>query len=108
MKDHPPLLVRVLAILASICLIVSFAIALLLPPTLSLAAVIARADHLLLVGLQDAVRGGLGDWAWKNLAVPLLARPGWLFPLALALLLGAAAITFASRQTAPHSRHRRP
>lgn len=108
MTEHPPFLVRILAILAAICVVASFSLALLLPPSLSLAGVIARLDHLLLVGLQDVVKATLGDWAWANIAMPLLTRPGWLLPLALGMIFGGAAVSLATRRTAPRSRHRRP
>jgi hypothetical protein len=108
LNHHLPLSVRVLAVLAAICLVASFAIALLLPPSLSLAQVIARADHTAMVRLQGLVRDGLGEWSWRSLAIPILARPGWLTPLAIGLLLGGAAVSMASRAMAPRSRHRRP
>lgn len=99
---------RVLAIAAAVCFVVSFALALLLPPTLSLAGMIARADHPMLVRIQNVVRGTFGDWVWVNVAVPVLARPDWLIPLTLGIVCAGAAATLASRRAAPHSRHRRP
>lgn len=108
MTEHPPIVVRVLAILAAICVVASFSLALLLPPTLSLAGVIARLDHIFLVGLQDAVKGTFGDWMWAKVAMPVLTRPGWLLPLALGIVFGGVAVSLATRRAAPRSRHRRP
>lgn len=106
--QHPPLLVRVLLVLAAICFVASFALALLLPSTLSLAGFIARVDHAALVDLQNATRATLGDSVWRSVLVPLLGRPDWLLPLTLGLVFAGAALTCASREAAPRSRHRRP
>jgi hypothetical protein len=108
LKQSWPLAVRVLAVLAAICFVVSFALALLLPATLPLGVMIARIDHMVLVHVQDAVRAYLGDWVWVEVAVPLLARPDWLLPLLLGIVFAGAAVTTASRPTITRSRHRRP
>jgi hypothetical protein len=100
--------VRILAVLASICFVASFSLALLLPATLTLAGMIARIDHMVLVHVQDVVRTYVGDWLWTDVAIPILARPDWLPPLLLGIVFAGAAVTTASRQAAPRSRHRRP
>ncbi len=94
---------RVLAVLAALCLVTSFGLATLLPAFTPLARAIAMTDQSVLVGLQDAVRATLSDWTWRSVFLPVLMRPSWLFPLALGLILGGAALTVASRRRLPGS-----
>jgi hypothetical protein len=93
-----PLAERVLAVLAAICLVVAFAIGVLLPPMTPLSGVISMIDHDKLVALQNGVRATLTDWAWQNLFLPVLVRPAWFPPLGLGLVFVGAALTIASRR----------
>lgn len=101
MSNGAPIAVRVLAVLASICVVGAFALALLFPPTLQLARLISIIDHNILLALQDGIRDHFSEWAWRALVMPLLARPSWLVPLALGMILGGAALTVASRRRVP-------
>lgn len=96
---------RVLAVLAATCLVVAFALLLMLPLMLTLSQCIDRVGHGKLLALQALVRGHVSDWAWQALTVPLLARPSWLVPLSLGILLGGAAVTaFWAPAAKPHRR----
>ena len=99
-------LVRVLMVLSAISLIVAFGLALLFSASLSLGAALSRADHQLLVTIQDGLRGASLEWIWTGLILPLTARPSWLVPLSLAVLSGGAAFSIATRPPAarPHRR----
>jgi hypothetical protein len=102
-----PLAARVLWVLSAACMVASFTLALLLPPSLTLASLVARADHMALVRLQDFVRGHVSDWAWTSVLLPLLARPDWLLPLALGLVFAGLAVSVASRPGATRANRRR-
>lgn len=97
---------RVLAVLAAICLVGAFALLVMLPPMTPLGECIARVDQVMLVGLQNAVRDHVSHWAWRAVLLPLLARPGWLLPLSLGIVLGGAAVS-AAWPPAASSRHHR-
>ncbi len=98
--------VRVLMVLSAAFLVAAFVMALLLSPGTSLGTALSRADHQLLVNLQDTLRGASLGWLWTGLVVPLLARPSWLLPLTVAVLCGGGAFSLASRPaaTGPHRR----
>lgn len=98
--------VRVLMVLSAAFLVTAFGMALLLSPGTSLGVALSRADHQLLVNLQDILRGASLGWLWTGLVVPLLARPNWLLPLTIAVLCGGGAFSLASRP-APTRPHRR-
>ncbi len=93
-----PLAERVLAVLAAVCLVVAFAIGVLLPPLTPLSGMISMIDHDKLVALQNGVRATLSDWTWRSVFLPVLSRPAWLPPLGLGLVLVGAALTVASRR----------
>jgi hypothetical protein len=98
---------RVLAVLAAICLVGAFALATLLPPTLGLGELVAMENQSLLVAAQDLIRGRISEWAWGQLAMPLLMRPTWLVPACAGLVLAGASITLGSRKGVPRSHRRR-
>ncbi len=89
--------VRILAVLAALCLVAAFGLAVLLPPAMSLADLIARIDHSMLLGLQNWMTRNLSEATWRNLVMPLLVRPDWLSPVMLGLVFAGAALTLASR-----------
>lgn len=97
---------RVLWVLAAMSFVASFALALMLPPMLPLAGLIARLDHGALVKLQNFVTGTFSDWVWTVLVMPLLTRPDWLVPLALGVVFAGMALSVASRaaETRPDRR----
>ena len=98
--------VRVLAVLAAVCLIAAFTLLLMLPPLLSLAQYISWVDHTKLLALQSLVRDHMSEWLWRAVALPLLARPSWLLPLCLGIVLGGAAVTIAWPPAASSRRRR--
>jgi hypothetical protein len=98
---------RILAILAAMCLVGTFALVTFEPPMLSLADLVAKIDHSLLVAVQDWTRMRVSEWVWEDLAIPLLVRPCWLVPMAVGLLCGAGSVTLASRSSVPRSHRRR-
>lgn len=97
---------RILAVISAGFVVLAFALAILLPPEMPLIQAIAVLGHGSLIWFQDAVRAGVPDWAWTNLAVPLLLRPVWLLPAALALVTGGAAVTLSNRGGPARSRRR--
>ena len=103
MRPRSPIAERVLAVLAAMCLVAAFALANLLPVTLSLTRLISMIDHPMLLALQDGVRDHVSEWAWRVLFLPVLMRPCWLTPLVLGIVLGGAALTAASRRRASRS-----
>ena len=99
--------VRILAVLAALCLVAAFGLAVLLPPDTSLAELIARIDHSVLLGLQGWMARNLPEATWRNFAMPLLVRPDWLPAVMLGLIFAGAALTLAFRGgAAQHRRHR--
>ena len=99
--------VRVLMVLSAVALVGAFGLALLLSPGTSLGAALSRADHQLLVNLQNGLHTASMDWMWTGLVMPLLARPSWLFPLTVAVLCGGGAFSLASRPRATRTHRRR-
>ncbi len=98
---------RLLAVLASACFVVSFAVAALLPPLTPLAALLAQANETLLPNMQYFVRTHVSEWVWRSLFLPVLQRPGWLLPLAVGLVFAGLALSAASRKRVPRSPPRR-
>ena len=101
------IVVRILAVGSAALLVLAFALAIMLPPEMPLIQAIAVLDQGWLVSLQDLVRERVSAWAWMNVAVPLLLRPVWLLPAALALVTGGAAVTLSTRSGPARSRRRR-
>jgi hypothetical protein len=98
---------RILAVTAALLLVGAFALATLLPPSLSLGQFMASIDHPTLLAVQDFVRTRISEWTWREIAVPLLVRPCWLIPLSLGLVTGGLALTLSSQRGAPRSHRRR-
>ncbi len=98
---------RVFAVLASICFVVSFAAAALLPPLTELSVLLARINEHLLPDMQYFVRTHISEWVWRSVFLPVLQRPGWLLPLALGLVFAGLALSAASRSRVPRLPPRR-
>ena len=99
--------VRILAVLSAGLLVLAFALAIMLPPEMPLVQAIAVMDQGWLISFQELVRQQVSEWAWMNMAVPLLLRPVWLLPAALALVAGGAAVTLSTHCGPARSRRRR-
>jgi hypothetical protein len=97
---------RVLAVVSAVLLVLAFALAVMLPPLTTLAEAVTVVNHGWLVALQDTIRGGLSEWAWMNLVMPVLVRPAWLLPAGLGIVVAGTALTL-SRSDAPRSHRRR-
>ena len=93
-------------VLAALCGVASFTLALLLPLRLTLASLIARWDHGALVRLQDFVRTNVSDWAWTEVVLPLLGRPDWLLPLALGLVFVGLSLSAGLRSDPARAKRR--
>jgi hypothetical protein len=103
LTDRTPILPRVLAILAAMCLVGAFSLALFYPLTMPLHRVVGQFDQRILASIQEWVRMHWGDGVWSAVFVPVLARPGWLMPLAGALVLAGLALTSATARRVPGS-----
>ena len=106
MKSTPSLQPRVLvgktmAALGAFCLVLSFALASLMPPDQSLAELLVQVQP----GWTDFINApelsGAAGWLWQHIAVPVLTRPDWLLPTMLGVIcVGIAAqITWGQRST---------
>lgn len=98
---------RLLAVISAICIVVAVAIATVMPATLSLAQMVALADHGFFVNAQDYVQTHVSDWIWTHLVLPILQRPAWLLPVCVGIVAAGLAVTLNSRPSAPHSRRKR-
>lgn len=98
--------VRVLAVLTASFLVLAFALAVTMPPMVTLAQLITRWRPGAMAGLESSALRVFPDWVWGRVAMPLLARPCWLLPVDLALVLGGIATTLALRRTRPAERRR--
>lgn len=100
---------RILAVLAAALLVGAVALATIGPPDLPLGQVLLMLDH----GATDAAHAFVGrhvsEWAWSNLAMPVLIRPAWLVPAAFGLIAAGASASLAGRKPAgrPHRRSQR-
>jgi hypothetical protein len=99
------LLTRGLLVLASLCVVGAFALAVLYPPMMRLDRFIAMMDHGLLLRMQDWVRDAWGDWVWQRVFVAVLVRPAWLVPLCLAVVFAGLAVTASTTRRVPGSPH---
>ena len=105
MSARPPILPRVLAVLAALCLVGAFSLALIYPPTMPLHRLVAQFDQQRLSALQEWVREHWGEGVWSAVFVPVLVRPGWFMPLAFALVFAGLALTSLSARRVPGSPH---
>ncbi len=71
---------------------------------IALDRLLVRMDSGLLDRLHDVVARWFGNWAWARMALPLLQRPAWLFPVALAVVAVGLALSRSGRKTAQRSR----
>ena len=98
---------RVLAVVAAAFLVAAFALATLLPPSLTLAQLVAMFDARMLYDAHEFVAGHGAGWLWAQVLMPLLLRPCWLLPVSFGLLFAGGAMTLASRKGVPRSHRRR-
>ena len=93
---------RGLSILAAVFFVVAFALAVAHPSNVPLGQVLARVHPM----LPTHLRLTLPVWVADHLLLPLLLRPAWLVPLALALICAAGAVTMQPRKPVGRTRPR--
>lgn len=98
---------RILAVLAALFLVGAFALATLLPPSLTLAQLIALFDARMLYNVHDFVVANGSIWIWSRLVMPLMLRPSWLAPTSLGLICIGGAMTLGRSKGVPRSHRRR-
>jgi len=78
LSARPPILPRVLAVLAALCLVGAFALALFYPPTMPLQRLVAQFDQQLLLTAQEWVREHWGDGSGRPFSSRCwCGRAGW-------------------------------
>ena len=95
---------RILVVLSAAMIVLSVALATLGHRPETLGHLLARTVPGGLADSQNAIIGWSGEWIWINLLLPLLQRPAWLPPAALALL--AIGLALSTRKTTHRSRRR--
>jgi hypothetical protein len=101
------MLAKTLAVLSALLLVGSVALGTLGPQDMSLGEALTAADHVRVLAVETWVRGHLSAWVWEHPTIAVLARPIWMVPAAIGLLLAGAAMTAATSRKAPTSRRRR-
>ena len=89
------IIARILSVLAAIFLVSAFAVASIWPPETPLKSLMSMADPGFLPDFQSFMTANLPDWAWTDMAWPLLQRPAWLLPTAIGLVLFGGAISLS-------------
>ena len=97
---------RALAVFAAVMIVCAVALGTLEVHQVALGALLSRLDGDLPNRMQAFLGRWCGSWAWTNMALPLLERPAWLSPAALALLAVGLAVSLSGRKTAHRSRRR--
>lgn len=101
------ILSRIMAVLSAICFVAAFSAATIMPPTTSLAELIADLDHPSLIWLKGFSETHMPSWAWQDMEIPMLLRPAWLLPTGLGMVFFGFAVTLGSRKRVVGSHHRR-
>ena len=97
---------RILAVLACVFLVAAFGLASLLPPDLPLGQALLSVDKQSMLAAHDAmVRHGVAA-LWSDVVAPVLARPSWIPPAMVGIVLGGLALTVRPRPAAPSRRRR--
>ena len=97
---------RALAVFAAAMTVCAVALGTLEPHPALLGEFLSRIDGDLPGRIQSAVGRWCGVWALNSVAVPLLLRPAWRPPAALALVAVGLALSLSNRKT-PHRSRRR-
>ena len=100
------LIYRFSAILAASLLVAAFSLFMLTPEDMSLLQGLSRLDPGLPVHLHSGTRHLLGNVVWGRVLVPVLARPVWLMPLCLGLIVAGLAYSFSGAAAVERSRKR--
>lgn len=105
-RHLPTIAFRICVSLAAAFLVVAFASASLLPPDLPLGQAWLSADKGSLLDLQNLVLRHGGARFWSDVIAPVLARPVWIPPTMIGIVLAGLAITVRPRPAAPPRRRR--
>jgi hypothetical protein len=98
---------KTLAVLAAMFLVGAVAIGTLGPEDMTLGEGLAALDQLWLAATEHFVRVHMSAWLWEHPLKAVLARPLWLLPAAIGLILVGGSATAATTERAPNSRRRR-
>jgi hypothetical protein len=97
---------RVLAILAAVLLVAAVAIATFGAQSITLGQALYLFDHDVVDRLPVWFSRTLGNWMWRAVMQPMLARPAWLLPASLGLVCTGLSLSLSNRKTT-HRSHRR-
>nr|WP_321983470.1 hypothetical protein [uncultured Lichenicoccus sp.] len=84
---------RLFACLSALALVSAFAIAALLPPQMSLGAMLLAMDPSMLGRLHVSIARHAWEGLWQEGMMPFLLRPAWLTPLMTGLVAGGIAFS---------------
>ena len=97
---------RVLAVVSAVMIVCAVALATQEVHPQELGQLLSAFDAGLPARLQAPMTRWFGNWVWHELVTPLLQRPAWLLPAALAILAAGLAVSMFGRKTANRSRRR--
>lgn len=86
------LMAKIMAGAGAFMIVLSFALASLLPVYEPLAGAFIRTAPRFLDRVDQAQKSALLGWLWEHVAVPMLIRPAWLLPLMLGLVFVTLAV----------------
>jgi hypothetical protein len=88
---------RAFAVLSAVFFVLAAAIALDGPVNLGLADAMQLAD----AGLPEMLHSHASPWLWEHMALPVMRRPAWLVPTALALVCAGLSLSLRPRTPVP-------
>ena len=97
---------RILVVFAAVMIVCAVALGTLDTRPRALGQMLHRYDPDMLGRLQGVAERCCGLWVWTDLAMPLMRRPAWLIPVALALIAVGLAFSLSSRKSTHQSRRR--
>ena len=97
---------RTLAILAAVLLVVAVALATVGARVATLGQALGMWDRECVARLNVWVETHLGLWTWTEVIMPVLARPVWLAPVALAVLCAGFSVSLKLPKTTSRSQRR--
>ena len=82
----------------------AFAIAALLPPQMSLGAMLLAMDPSVLGRLHGSIIRVTSEGLWRQVLMPFLLRPAWMTPLMTGLIAGGIAYSLNNKPTRQSTR----
>ncbi len=99
---------RILAVLAAVLLVGAVALAMLGPAGMPLGAALFMLNHDLMATFQGSIEAHFDHWMWDDVMVPILARPAWLLPASIGLIVAGVSLTLSNNsQRGPQQRSQR-